>query len=111
MAYLPTPSMKSEPLKFNVCAAGFKGHVFCEGLLRRGLCPVRIISYRQLDDRAQGFERMQSIAQSTGIKFVETRAPVLDADVLTFLVGWQYLLKELSRSIVVFHDSLLPRYR
>jgi methionyl-tRNA formyltransferase len=54
---------------------------------------------------------MRSIAQSAGIKFVETRAPVLDADVLTFLVGWQYLLKEPSTSIVVFHDSLLPRYR
>jgi methionyl-tRNA formyltransferase len=111
MAYLPTPSMKSEPLKFNVCVVGFKGCVFCEGLLRRGLPPGQIISYRPLDDRAKGFERLQSIAQSTGIKFVETKAPMLDADVLTFFVGWQYLLKDLSRSVVVFHDSLLPRFR
>src|SRR5438876_8656698 len=103
--------MNSEPLKFNVCAVGFKGCVFCEGLLARGLSPALIMSYRQPDDRAHGFERIQSTAQSTGIKFMETRAPVLDADVLTFLVGWQYLLKEFGRSVVVFHDSLLPRYR
>jgi len=102
--------MNFEPLKFNICAVGFKGCVFCERLLTSGLRPALIMSYRQPDDRAQGFERIQSTAQTTGIKFMETRAPALDAD-LTFLVGWQYLLKEVGRSVVVFHDSLLPRYR
>ena len=94
-----------------VCGVGLKGATFIEGILQKGIGIGSIVTYRQPDDRARSFERSCSLAQRLSINLLETHHPVLHPENLTFLVGWQHLLPQVTPSTVVFHDSLLPRYR
>jgi methionyl-tRNA formyltransferase len=94
-----------------VCATGIKGLVFVTGLLEKGIKIDSIASYAQADDQAKCFERLRELAARHSIHLLDTRRPALGSDDLTFLVGWQYLLSHITPSTVVFHDSLLPRYR
>jgi methionyl-tRNA formyltransferase len=94
-----------------ICGAGLKGASFIERILQRGINIGSIVTYPQQDDRAQSFERLRGLARRLSISLVETRHPVLQSENLTFLVGWQQLLRATTPTTVVFHDSLLPRYR
>jgi methionyl-tRNA formyltransferase len=94
-----------------ICGAGLKGASFIEGILQRGINIGSIATYPQRDDRARSFERLRNLALRLSINLLETRHPVLQTRDLTFLVGWQHLLTATTPSTVVFHDSLLPRYR
>jgi methionyl-tRNA formyltransferase len=93
------------------CGAGLKGAAFIEGILQRGIGVNSIVSYQQPDDQARSFERLRDLAHRQSIDLLETRRPVLQPENLTFLVGWQHLVPAVTPSTVVFHDSLLPRYR
>jgi methionyl-tRNA formyltransferase len=94
-----------------VCGVGLKGATFIEDILQKGNGIGSIVTYRQPDDQARSFERLCSLAQRLSINLLETHHPVLHPENLTFLVGWQHLLPQVTPSTVVFHDSLLPRYR
>jgi methionyl-tRNA formyltransferase len=94
-----------------VCGVGLKGAAFIEGLLQNGTSIGSIVTYPQPDDQARSFERLRSLAERLSINLLETHHPVLQPENLTFLVGWQHLLPTVTPSTVVFHDSLLPRYR
>jgi len=95
-----------------VCVAGLKGAVFLDALLDRGLVPGRIVSYAQPDDRADGHSQIRQRAADAGAAFVNSRRPKFASGELAFLVGWQYLLPEPPlATAIVFHDSLLPKYR
>jgi methionyl-tRNA formyltransferase len=94
-----------------VCGVGLKGASFVEGILQRGISISSIVTYPQQDDSARSFERLRNLALRRSINLLETRHPVLKSENLTFLVGWQHLLVAATPSTVVFHDSLLPRYR
>jgi methionyl-tRNA formyltransferase len=94
-----------------VCGVGLKGAILVEGILNKGIPIGRIVTYRQPDDRSGSFERIREVAARHSIDILETRNPVAQPDDLTFLVGWQYLLSNVTPSTIVFHDSLLPRYR
>jgi methionyl-tRNA formyltransferase len=97
-----------------VGAVGLKGEVFLNGLLRRGVPVTRVFTYPQENDQSNGFEGITTLCRSRSIPIVEERRPtaadIRDAN-LVFLVGWQYLLPLADPRLVVFHDSLLPRYR
>ncbi len=94
-----------------VCAAGLKGLAFVQNMLARGATIDCIVSYTQRDDLANSFEQLRDIASRAAISFEEARRPSPAADGLTFLIGWQYLLADVTSSTIVMHDSLLPRYR
>ncbi len=94
-----------------VCAVGLKGVAFVEGLLGIGIKIDSIATYRQADDRSRGFERLRDLAALKEIELLETREPRVQPGNLTFLVGWQHRLPVVTPTTVVFHDSLLPRYR
>jgi methionyl-tRNA formyltransferase len=94
-----------------VCGVGLKGVTFVGGILQKGISIGSIVTYRQPNDRSQSFERLRSLAKRLSIKLVETAHPILQPENLTFLVGWQHLLQDVTHSTVVFHDSVLPRYR
>jgi methionyl-tRNA formyltransferase len=94
-----------------VCGVGLKGVTFVEGLLEKGIKIGSIVTYVQADDRVRSFERLHNLAKIRSINLVETRHLTPQPENLTFLVGWQHLLPGITPSTVVFHDSLLPRYR
>lgn len=93
------------------CIVGLKGAAFLERLLDCGVHPQRVVTYRQDDDGSQSWERIEALAASIGLKVEISRRPDLPPGELVFFVGWQYLLAEPGPFAVVFHDSLLPRYR
>jgi methionyl-tRNA formyltransferase len=99
------------PKSLIVCAAGMKGLVFLAGICARGLRPAIVYSYEQEDDRQHSFAKIRSVSEQHGILFHEATRPRLEHDDLVFIVGWQYLLPNCGRFAIVFHDSLLPRYR
>ena len=101
----------TKPGRITVCAVGLKGATFLEGLLKQDVRIGLIVTYQQADDRAGSFERTRDLAARHSIEMLETRHPVLQAGDLIFLVGWQYLLPAVTPTTVVFHDSILPRYR
>ncbi|MBV9564997.1 MAG: hypothetical protein JOY90_31800 [Bradyrhizobium sp.] len=94
-----------------VCAAGLKGFAFVEGLLQEGVKIDSLVTYAQPDDQARSFERICELAARASANLLETRHPTPRAGDLTLIVGWQYLLSQITPSTVVFHDSLLPKYR
>ena len=97
--------------KIVVCAAGMKGFAFVDGLLEKGVKIDSIVTYPQADDQSLSFERLRELAANRSIQLLDARRPALRSEDLTFLVGWQHLLSQITSSTVVFHDSLLPRYR
>jgi methionyl-tRNA formyltransferase len=104
--------MKAPADRLVVCAVGLKGAVFLERLIGQGHAPGHIVSYRQSDDRSGGFERIRASATGAGISFEGTRHPRFTDGDLVFIVGWQYLMpQKQAATLVVFHDSLLPKYR
>jgi methionyl-tRNA formyltransferase len=94
-----------------VCAAGLKGAQFVEGLIARGIKLDKIISYDQADDKSRSFDKLQTIAKNADVEFQVSKRPQFSEDDLLFVVGWQFLFQDVSRFCVVFHDSLLPKYR
>ena len=94
-----------------VCGVGLKGAAFIEGILQKGIDIGSIVTYPQTDDQARSFERLRNLATRLSINLLQTHHPVLQPENLNFLVGWQHLLPTVTPSTVVFHDSLLPRYR
>ena len=97
-----------------VCSAGLKGAVFINGLLHRRVPIAKVFSHHQADDRSKSFEDIVNICGSHRIPLGENRRPSAadfqGAD-LILLVGWQYLVPVADSRMIVFHDSLLPRYR
>jgi methionyl-tRNA formyltransferase len=94
-----------------VCGVGLKGAILIEGILKKGIPIDQIVTYRQSDDRSGSFERIIEVAARHSINMLETCNPVAQAEDLIFLIGWQYFLPVVTPSTIVFHDSLLPRYR
>jgi methionyl-tRNA formyltransferase len=101
-------------IRVHACVVGLKGAIFLTGLVRQHVHIDRVYSYPQEHDRSQGYEVLEKLCVQHGIAMTllrkPTRANFADAD-LIFLVGWQYLLPFQDSRVVVFHDSLLPRYR
>ncbi len=99
------------PPPVTLCAVGLKGRVVVDSLLAWGVLVDRIASYQQRNDQAHSFPRIQAAAREAGVDFVEVRFPAIEPDGLAVLVGWQHLLKLEGSTLVILHDSLLPRYR
>jgi methionyl-tRNA formyltransferase len=97
--------------RFIVCAVGLKGATFLDGLIRNGLQPSTVVTYRQPDDRSNGFEKISELARQIEADLVEAKKPKTSENDLVFLIGWQYFLENAGPYTIVFHDSLLPRYR
>lgn len=93
------------------CAVGLKGVSFIRGIMQQGIKPGMIVSYDQPDDASQSFRMIEALAQEASSEFIVSKSPQFSQDDLIFAVGWQYLFKEVMPFSVVFHDSLLPRYR
>jgi methionyl-tRNA formyltransferase len=96
-----------------VCCAGVRGEVFIDRLHHK-VAVARAFTYPQANDRSNSFDRITALCRSLSIPIVERRRPSsadLQGADLVFVVGWQYLFPCVDDRLIVFHDSLLPRYR
>ncbi len=102
---------KAEKIDFTCLCVGQKGARFLKDLEARGWAPTRIVSYCQKDDAANSYETIESFARTHCIELENNTRPRLAKDELAFIVGWQFFVKGEHERLIVFHDSLLPRYR
>jgi methionyl-tRNA formyltransferase len=96
-----------------LCLAGIKGLKCLEAVL--GRLPIAgIVSYRQKNISDEIFDAINHLCITHRITFVQSHKPSfasLEPFELCFMAGWQYMLPDPDPRVVVFHDSLLPRYR
>tara|TARA_R110000868_G_scaffold125913_10_gene332301 strand:- start:5343 stop:6242 length:900 start_codon:yes stop_codon:yes gene_type:complete len=103
----------SEPdkLPFTCAGVGLKANEYLRDLDALGVRPTRVVSYRQAMDQLSSFESIAAFCAEKSIPLEETKRPSFAPDELVFMVGWQYLIRDASQNLIVFHDSLLPKYR
>jgi len=97
--------------EIRLCIAGLKGAEFLKALIQAQVPIHSIASYSQPDDRSNGYQIINELAARIGLLVKTTKSPDLGVNGLTFVVGWQYLFLACPPHVIVFHDSLLPRYR
>src|SRR6218665_1531039 len=73
---------------------------------------VFVVAAKDKNVQNDYFEDIKSLALDHSIPFFEQDAlPVpVKADVV-FAISWRWLIKEDLDKLIVFHDSLLPKYR
>ncbi|WP_299951414.1 formyltransferase family protein [Hyphomonas sp. BRH_c22] len=103
----------SEPEKppFTCAGVGLKAYEYLRDLDALGVRPARVISYRQATDQLSSFDCIASFCTEKAIALEESKRPSFAPDELVFMVGWQYLVRDTILNLIVFHDSLLPKYR
>ncbi|WP_290844446.1 formyltransferase family protein [Flavobacterium sp.] len=58
------------------------------------------------------FEDLRTLANASDITFIErTEATEIPSAEVYFAIGWRWLIKTQMDKLIVFHDSLLPKYR
>ena len=71
-----------------------------------------VVSARDASVKKDYFDEIRHLCQAAGIAFFvrspDQRLPPAD---LSVAIGWRWLIHENADSLVVFHDSLLPKYR
>ena len=100
-------------IKAGFLIAGFKGLKFIEKIHRK--CEITFVSsYLQKGTLDDSFNNIKSICARNKYRFIEAhnleRDFYIDADIV-FVVGWQYIIHNLDDRFIIFHDSLLPRFR
>lgn len=69
-----------------------------------------VISDRDKNVLEDYFEEIQSFCFEKSIPFFKRSEALKDSECYAFTVGWRYLILN-HEKLIVFHDSLLPRYR
>jgi methionyl-tRNA formyltransferase len=109
----PRDAQRAPDVRVAVYAAGEKGRAFLAAMLEDGIARVVAVrSYAQAGTLDAADQGIAELCSRHGIPLELERQPgEMPADVdLVFVAGWQFLLPDDPR-LVIFHDSLLPRYR
>lgn len=73
-----------------------------------------IVSSEDKNIQKDFFEEIKELAQNKKIKFYNRFEDVSSSEKVfsgyKFAIGWRWLIKD-ERNLIVFHDSLLPKYR
>lgn len=93
--------------------AGAKGLNFLRLMI--GETPIDVVcSYPSKGTLCDAYEGIKRLCQAHSVMFVETNALTAESyteSEFVFCVGWQFLIHEIDPRFVIFHDSLLPKYR
>jgi methionyl-tRNA formyltransferase len=100
-------------VRIAIYSAGEKGRAFVAAMLQERIARVVVVrTYAQSGTLDEAEHELAELCRDHAIPLEIGRrhGPVPTEVDLIFVVGWQFLLPADSR-LVVFHDSLLPRYR
>lgn len=100
-------------IKVGFLVAGFKGYVFFKSI-HSDLNVSFVSSYDVKGTLDDSYNQIKSQCIESGYKFVERdnlKDSIFDKANIIFLVGWQYILNDIDERFIIFHDSLLPKYR
>ncbi|MDD1792370.1 methionyl-tRNA formyltransferase [Enterovibrio sp. ZSDZ42] len=74
-------------------------------------CIDQVIGSRDLNVKNDFYVEIQELCSDFGINFVDKSENVKVTSKYSFAIGWRWLINNENSSLVVFHDSLLPKYR
>ncbi|MEW9799422.1 methionyl-tRNA formyltransferase [Alteromonas sp. CYL-A6] len=73
-----------------------------------------VVSSKDLKLKSDSFEEIKSLCKKKSISFHERGDRSIkeldESDTVTFAIGWRWLIPNCNK-LIVFHDSLLPKYR
>ena len=101
-------------MKFAVFATGYKGYKFLEGLSKT---PSFVVSYDNKERKdALHYNKIIDWCKEKNIilynkKEFSTIQNKISIPEKILVIGWQYLIKQDLKKIIVFHDSYLPERR
>lgn len=93
--------------------AGAKGLNFLR-LIIKETTPDVVCSYPSKGTQCDCYEEIRRLCHDNSVLFMDKRdlaTTSYRSSRLVFCVGWQFLIHEIDSRFVVFHDSLLPKYR
>lgn len=95
-----------------VCTTGYKGLNFLRHC-GKGINITQVVSYAAWGKERACYDQLAAYCLEQDIPFSTDKNPSVKAikTDLIFFVGWQFLVPDMDARCVVFHDSLLPRYR
>ncbi len=96
-------------MSYALLVAGLKGAMFLESL-PQDVWPSSIFYYRVLGEHESAFQRLVNVAGEAAQHVDPRTFDASPSSDLLVTVGWQYLIRN-SQSLVVLHDSLLPKFR
>jgi methionyl-tRNA formyltransferase len=100
-------------MRIALFAAGPKGANFLRNFCGRDAVDL-VVSYPSKGLQHDAYADIQAICRAKNYKLAERtdiRAADYAAADLVLLMGWQWMSSEVDRRFVVFHDSLLPKFR
>ncbi len=94
---------------------GEKGlYIIEEYLINPNICKLEyVVGARDKQIQNDYFDDIKMLASKNGIQFFERGVdliPQVNID-FYFAIGWRWIIKECLDKLIVFHDSLLPKYR
>ena len=99
-------------MRVGLLVSGFKGFKFLE-ILHQDISISFVASYKRQDSN-DFFLEIRDLCLKCRYKFIDNKTfsnkNNEDADII-FVVGWQFLIKSVDDRYIIFHDSLLPRFR
>jgi methionyl-tRNA formyltransferase len=100
-------------MRIALFVAGPKGANFLRNFCGRETVDL-VVSYASKGLQHDAYADIQAICRSKNYKLAErtdVRAADYAAADLVLLIGWQWMSSEVDRRFIVFHDSLLPKFR
>lgn len=100
-------------MRIALFVAGPKGANFLRNFCGRETVDL-VVSYASKGLQHDAYADIQAICRSKNYKLAErtdVRAADYAAADLVLLIGWQWMSSEVDRRFIVFHDSVLPKFR
>jgi len=94
---------------FSIYGVGLKTALVLEAL-GKDLQPERVFTYEVSGEHPSTLERLRHAAKDRCHVLRRGEIPPIPGTDLTFTIGWQFRLESFD-SLVVLHDSLLPKFR
>jgi methionyl-tRNA formyltransferase len=103
-------------MKVGIFVAGFKGLKFLEkfSLIPHSDLVDFVCSYPEKNNSIFSLSAIQNLCANCGYKFYlykDIKNKISCEVKIIFVVGWQYIINDTDDRYVIFHDSILPRYR
>lgn len=70
-----------------------------------------VVSERDSNIEKDFYDEIASLCSANGIKFHNRKDQITVTSTYCITISWRWLIKERINTLIVIHDSLLPRYR
>lgn len=90
-----------------------KGLLVLQSLIDNGFIDIidKVVASRDSSISYDYYEDIKNLCKQNKILFFDKNEDYIISSEFTFAVSWRWLLKLENTKLIIFHDSLLPKYR